>query len=76
MFKGINSIDFSNYFSSNEICLEYIAKIKWPDSSFTCKKCGHNNYCKGKINITEDAQSVNMMNLQQLKQCLKELILI
>ena len=48
MFTGTNSIDFFNYFTNHEICLEYIAKIKWPDNNFTCRKCGHNNFCKGK----------------------------
>ena len=48
MFKGTNSIEFSQYFSDNDICLAYIAEIKWFDGNYKCIKCGHNNYCKGK----------------------------
>lgn len=39
--------NFSARFSSEEDCLEFLASAKWKDN-FKCKKCGHNNYCKGK----------------------------
>lgn len=34
-------------FKSDEKCLEFLASIKWEDG-FTCRKCGHVNYCPGK----------------------------
>ncbi len=34
-------------FSENEDCLQFLAEKKWADG-FTCKKCGHVNFCKGK----------------------------
>ena len=40
-------MQFENFFFSEEKCLEYLAGEKW-SSGFICRKCGHNNYCKGK----------------------------
>ena len=34
-------------FESEEDYLELIADQKWADG-YTCRKCGHTNYCKGK----------------------------
>lgn len=34
-------------FNSNDKCLEFLANLKW-SNGFTCKKCGHTNYCSGK----------------------------
>ena len=34
-------------FTSEEACLELIASQKWADG-YKCRKCGHENYCKGK----------------------------
>jgi hypothetical protein len=34
-------------FTSDEQCLQLIADEKWKEG-YTCRKCGHDNYCKGK----------------------------
>jgi hypothetical protein len=34
-------------FNSEAACLELIAAQKWADG-YKCRKCGHENYCKGK----------------------------
>jgi len=46
-FKGVNSIKFHNAFSTDEDCYRYLADIKWSDTGFLCKKCGHTKYFKG-----------------------------
>jgi len=46
-FKGVNSIKFHNAFSTDEDCYQYLSEIKWNDTEFQCKKCGHTKYCKG-----------------------------
>ena len=46
-FKNIPVIQFEDLFSTKEKCLEFLANEKWADG-FTCRKCGHTNYCKGK----------------------------
>lgn len=45
-FKGVNSIKFYQRFQSDTDCYKYLADIKWQDG-YTCKKCGHTNYCHG-----------------------------
>lgn len=47
-FVGVNSIKFNRQFSEDSDCYEYLANIKWPDNSFTCKKCNSVKYCIGK----------------------------
>ena len=34
-------------FESSEKVLKFIADVKWKDG-FTCRNCGHTNYCDGK----------------------------
>lgn len=34
-------------FSQEEQCLSFLAEFKW-QNGFVCRKCGHDNYCKGK----------------------------
>lgn len=34
-------------FNDSEKVLKFIADIKWKDG-FTCRNCGHTNYCEGK----------------------------
>lgn len=34
-------------FPDDESCLQFLAEYKWKDG-FICRKCGHENYCKGK----------------------------
>lgn len=46
-FKGLNSIKFHNAFSTDEDCYRYLADIKWGETGYYCKKCGHTKYYKG-----------------------------
>ena len=46
-FSGVNSIKFNRAFSNDDDCYQYLAEIKW-DEWYSCRKCGHANYCKGK----------------------------
>jgi hypothetical protein len=39
-------LDIAKY-QTDESCLEFIAMQKW-SNGFTCRKCGHTNYCRGK----------------------------
>lgn len=47
-FKSVNAIQFHKRFPDEIACSEYIAKAKWPDKGFTCKKCGYHRYSRGK----------------------------
>ena len=47
MFKGVNIIEFSNRFSTDEKCLEYLAEVKW-ENTYQCSKCSHGKYFEGK----------------------------
>jgi len=48
MYKGTDLLEFIDTFSNQDDCLKYIAEIKWSKNSYKCKKCGGENYCKGK----------------------------
>ena len=43
----LKPLEFESAFSSDEKCLEFLAGEKWKDG-YSCRKCGHTNYCKGK----------------------------
>lgn len=43
IFKGENLIEFTERFSSDTLCKQYLAGIKW-HNGFVCKKCGHTKY--------------------------------
>jgi hypothetical protein len=48
IFKESLSVELANQlFSDNEKALKFIADAKW-EAGFTCRKCGHTNYCDGK----------------------------
>lgn len=47
MFEGVNLIEFSTRFSTEEKCLEYLSHIKWKNG-YQCAKCGHEKYFEGK----------------------------
>jgi len=44
MFKGVGIFDFSNHFTSNEDCKDYLSDVKW-SSGYNCRRCGHTKYC-------------------------------
>lgn len=45
IFKGENFIEFSERFSSDDLCKQYLADIKW-ENGFVCRKCGHIKFTK------------------------------
>lgn len=48
MFKGINAIEFSKRFQTNEDCYRYLMSIKW-NKDFACSKCGCTQSHKGRM---------------------------
>lgn len=48
IFSGIETEEFNRRFTSEEACFEFLAMAKW-QGGFECRKCGHTNFCKGKI---------------------------
>jgi hypothetical protein len=48
LFKeGISPDVATELFENSEKVLKFVADIKWKDG-FTCRSCGHTNYCEGK----------------------------
>ncbi|RTL47559.1 MAG: IS1595 family transposase [Hydrotalea sp. AMD] len=47
MFKGINAIEFSKRFNTNEDCYNYLLKIKW-GKDYQCSRCGCKESYKGR----------------------------
>ena len=47
MFKGINAIEFSKRFCSNESCYQYLIDWKW-GKGFSCSRCGCKQSNKGR----------------------------
>lgn len=45
-YKSLSIFEFQERFPDNEACYEYLAELKWSEG-FTCRKCGHDKYCKG-----------------------------
>lgn len=46
LFQGLTEQEFSEKFGTEEQCLAFLASEKW-GAGFTCRKCGHDNYCVG-----------------------------
>lgn len=47
IFDRIDSEQLEKRFDTEDVCLEFLASQKWADG-FSCRHCGHTNYCKGK----------------------------
>lgn len=47
IFSEIPIDEIFKKFETEDACLAFLAQAKWNDQ-FRCKKCGHDNYCKGK----------------------------
>jgi len=48
-FEGVNSIEFHRYFQTDDDCYRYLSAVKWGlEKPYSCKKCGHTKYGKGK----------------------------
>ncbi len=45
--KSLNINQLNEILIEEEKTLEWISSIKWADG-YKCRKCGHNNFCKGK----------------------------
>jgi transposase-like protein len=43
IFTGENFMEFAERFSSDIVCKQYLADIKW-SNGFVCKKCGHDKF--------------------------------
>jgi hypothetical protein len=43
MFTGLNIIEFSERFTTDDECRKYLAAIKW-ENGYCCGKCGDNEY--------------------------------
>jgi hypothetical protein len=46
-FKQIDPKKFSLLFATEKECLKLLAEKKW-EQGFTCRNCGHGNYCTGR----------------------------
>lgn len=57
-YKSLTIFEFQEKFKSDEDCLEHLSNIKWANG-FTCKKCGHGNYCQGNGKYTRQCTSCN-----------------
>ena len=47
LFKTLDLESFTTRMANEEECLEFLAGEKWKNG-YTCRKCGHTNYCSGK----------------------------
>jgi hypothetical protein len=47
IFKKISNKEFFQRFATEEACYAFLEERKW-SQGFVCRKCGHDNYCKGK----------------------------
>jgi len=45
--KELSEKQINDLFNSDDLCLEFLAEVKW-ENGFACHKCGHDNYCAGK----------------------------
>jgi hypothetical protein len=47
LFNAMTESEFNENFGRDEDCLAFLSRAKWGET-FTCRKCGHHNYCHGK----------------------------
>ena len=45
--EGLTAQQIEAMFESDDLCLEFLANLKW-EKGFVCRKCGNTNYCAGK----------------------------
>jgi len=45
--KAVDFPEFSKIYPNESACLRFLAEKKW-GINFSCRKCGHDNYCAGK----------------------------
>ncbi len=46
MSMNLQSLD--ELFNDDQKCVEFMSRLKWTNG-FVCRKCQHDNFCKGKI---------------------------
>jgi predicted RNA-binding Zn-ribbon protein involved in translation (DUF1610 family) len=61
----MNLIDVSKQFATEEQCLDYIEKMRWPDGKVRCPNCGNDGISR----IQRKSESKNKRN--RLYQCLE-----
>lgn len=47
MFEGLSLLEFSDKFSKDENCYQYLGEIKW-ENGYKCAKCGHDKSFAGR----------------------------
>ena len=47
MFQGINQLEFSKRFHSNDACYQYLVEHKWA-KGYRCTRCSNSSWYKGK----------------------------
>jgi transposase-like protein len=47
---------FRKQFGTEEQCRNYLACLKWENKRYTCAKCGHNKYVKGRVHLDRKCQ--------------------
>lgn len=47
MFKGLNILEFTEKFSTDDKCREYLSQLKY-ENGYGCGNCGHSHYHVGK----------------------------
>ncbi len=47
MFKGLNVLEFTERFSTDDKCRAYLSELKW-EKGYQCSNCGHPHYHNGK----------------------------
>lgn len=45
VYQEISLLEFNDRFNSEQKCIEYLFKVRWPNG-FRCLKCGHDSYYK------------------------------
>lgn len=63
-FKSLSLFEFQGGFPDEGTCVEYLAGLKWT-SGYSCKKCGHQHYCKG--NSPYDRQCTRCRYIESAK---------
>lgn len=57
--KSLSVFEFSERFSDEKKCYEYLSNLKW-SAGYVCKKCGHTHYCKGNNEYDRQCTSVSI----------------
>jgi ribosomal protein L37E len=47
MSAEVDFEEFSKIYPDNESCFKFLSGIKWNESQFECRKCGHDHYFNG-----------------------------